>query len=86
LTQRRRLAVDGLSHAGQTPFFAAPISQGATLQLPGFIDLMENVARAWHERRGEVLTQSKAVREALASQQPVRTARPRWTRRRWLPR
>ncbi|HWR77058.1 MAG TPA: thioredoxin domain-containing protein, partial [Thiobacillus sp.] len=56
----------------QTPFFAGTyFPKRPRYQLPGIIDLMENVARAWHERRGEVLTQSKAVRDALARQQPV---------------
>ncbi|MFZ0105640.1 MAG: thioredoxin domain-containing protein [Thiobacillus sp.] len=56
----------------QTPFFAGTyFPKTPRYQLPGFIDLMENVARAWHERRGEVLAQNQAVREALAQQQPV---------------
>jgi len=55
----------------QTPFFAGTyFPKTPRYQLPGFIDLMENVARAWHERRGEVLAQNEAVRDALARQQP----------------
>ena len=55
----------------QTPFFAGTyFPKTPRYQLPGFIDLMENIARAWHERRGEILTQNKAVRAALAQQQP----------------
>ncbi|MHB1093401.1 thioredoxin domain-containing protein [Thiobacillus sp.] len=55
----------------QTPFFAGTyFPRTPRYQLPGFIDLMENVARAWHERRGEILTQNEAVRAALAQQQP----------------
>lgn len=55
----------------QTPFFAGTyFPKTSRYQLPGFIDLMENVARAWHERRGEVLAQNAAVRDALAQQQP----------------
>ncbi len=55
----------------QTPFFAGTyFPKTPRYQLPGFIDLMENVARAWHERRGEVLAQNEAVRAALAQQQP----------------
>ena len=56
----------------QTPFFAGTyFPKTPRYQLPGFIDLMENVARAWHERRGEVLAQNEAVRDALARQQPA---------------
>ena len=56
----------------QTPFFAGTyFPKTPRYQLPGFIDLMENVARAWHERRGEVLAQNAAVRDALARQQPA---------------
>ena len=55
----------------QTPFFAGTyFPKTPRYQLLGFIDLMENVARAWHERRGEVLAQNEAVRAALAQQQP----------------
>jgi uncharacterized protein YyaL (SSP411 family) len=55
----------------QTPFFAGTyFPKTPRYQLPGFIDLMENVARTWHERRGEVLAQNEAVRAALAQQQP----------------
>ena len=56
----------------QTPFFAGTyFPKTQRYNLPGFIDLMENVARAWHERRGEVLAQNEAVRAALAQQQPA---------------
>jgi uncharacterized protein YyaL (SSP411 family) len=56
----------------QTPFFAGTyFPKTPRYQLPGFIGLMENIARAWHERRGEVLAQNAAVREALAHQQPA---------------
>ena len=55
----------------QTPFFAGTyFPKTPRYQLPGFIDLMENIARAWHERRGEVLAQNEAVRSALAQNQP----------------
>ncbi|HBU28896.1 MAG TPA: thioredoxin domain-containing protein [Thiobacillus sp.] len=55
----------------QTPFFAGTyFPKTPRYQLPGFIDLMENVARVWHERRGEVLAQNESVRGALAQQQP----------------
>ncbi len=61
----------------QTPFFAGTyFPKTSRYQLPGFIDLMENVARAWHQRRGEVLAQNQAVREALAQQQPAAEGRP----------
>ncbi|MEW6413822.1 MAG: thioredoxin domain-containing protein [Pseudomonadota bacterium] len=56
----------------QTPFFAGTyFPKTPRYNLPGFIDLMQNVARAWHERRGEVLAQNAALRDALAAQQPV---------------
>jgi hypothetical protein len=56
----------------QTPFFAGTyFPKTPRYQLPGFIDLMENIGRAWHERRGEVLAQNEAVRAALAQQQPA---------------
>ncbi len=56
----------------QTPFFAGTyFPKTPRYQLPGFIDLMQNIARAWHERRGEVLSQTTAVRDALARQQPA---------------
>ena len=55
----------------QTPFYAGTyFPKTARYQLPGFIDLMENIARAWHERRGDVLAQTEAVRNALAQQHP----------------
>jgi uncharacterized protein YyaL (SSP411 family) len=61
----------------QTPFFAGTyFPKTPRYQLPGFMDLMENIARAWHERRGEVLTQNEAVRSALARQQPAVDAEP----------
>jgi len=56
----------------QTPFYAGTyFPKTPRYQLPGFIDLMENIARAWHERRGDVLAQNEAVRDALARQQPA---------------
>ncbi|MGK2951321.1 MAG: thioredoxin domain-containing protein, partial [Thiobacillus sp.] len=56
----------------QTPFFAGTyFPKTPRYQLPGFIDLMENIARAWHERRGEILAQNSAVRDALAQLQPA---------------
>ena len=61
----------------QTPFFAGTyFPKTARYQLPGFIDLMENIARAWHERRGEVLAQNEAVRDALARQHPAPGRQP----------
>ncbi len=64
----------------QTPFFAGTyFPKTQRYQLPGFIDLMQNVARAWHERRGEVLAQNAAVRDALAQQQPAPGGRPTLT-------
>jgi len=56
----------------QVPFFAGTyFPKKPKHQLPAFPDLMENLARAWHERRGEVLAQNEAVREALTRQQPT---------------
>ena len=56
----------------QTPFFAGTyFPKTQRYNLPGFIDLMQNVARAWRERRDEVLAQNEAVRDALARQQPA---------------
>jgi uncharacterized protein YyaL (SSP411 family) len=56
----------------QTPFYAGTyFPKTPRHQLPGFIGLMENIARAWHERRGEVVAQKKAVHAALAQQQPL---------------
>ncbi len=56
----------------QTPFFAGTyFPKTPRYNLPGFIDLMQNVADAWHARRGEVLAQNAALREALAEQQPA---------------
>ena len=50
----------------QTPFYAGTyFPKTPRHQLPGFIGLMENVARAWHERRGEVVAQKEAVQAAL---------------------
>ncbi len=64
----------------QTPFFAGTyFPKTPRYQLPGFIDLMENVARAWHERRGEVLAQNMAVRDLLARQQPAPDGPPELT-------
>ncbi len=61
----------------QTPFFAGTyFPKTPRYQLPGFIGLMENVARAWHERRGEVLAQNQAVRDMLARQQPTPGQQP----------
>ncbi|MEQ1591325.1 MAG: thioredoxin domain-containing protein [Thiobacillaceae bacterium] len=55
----------------QTPFYAGTyFPKTPRHQLPGFIGLMENIARAWHERRSEVMAQKEAVREALLRQQP----------------
>jgi hypothetical protein len=55
----------------QTPFFAGTyFPKTARYNLPGFAGLMENIARAWYERRDEVLAQNAAVREALTQQPP----------------
>ncbi|MHB1352602.1 MAG: thioredoxin domain-containing protein [Thiobacillus sp.] len=59
----------------QTPFFAGTyFPKTPRYQLPGFPELMENVARAWHGHRGEVLAQNDAVRAALAQSQPAASA------------
>ena len=55
----------------QTPFYAGTyFPKTPRHQLPGFIGLMENISRAWHERRGEVVAQKEAVLAALSQQQP----------------
>ncbi len=55
----------------QTPFYAGTyFPKTPRYQLPGFISLMEDIARAWHERRGEVVAQNAAVCDALARQHP----------------
>ncbi len=56
----------------QTPFFVGTyFPKTPRYRLPGFVELMENVAHAWRERREEVLAQNVAVREALAREQPT---------------
>ncbi len=56
----------------QTPFFAGTyFPKTPRYRLPGFVELMENVAQAWHGRRDEVLAQNAAVREALVRAQPA---------------
>ena len=61
----------------QTPFFAGTyFPKKPRHQLPAFPDLMENLARAWQERRADVLSQNEAVRDALARQQPAPEAGP----------
>ncbi|NDP49267.1 MAG: thioredoxin domain-containing protein [Sulfuriferula multivorans] len=62
----------------QVPYFAGTyFPKKPRHQLPAFPDLMENLARAWNERRGEVLAQNEAVREALTRQQPTPGAQPK---------
>ena len=64
----------------QTPFYAGTyFPKTPRHQLPGFIGLMENIARAWHERRGEVIAQKDAVHAALAQQQPQGDASTRFS-------
>jgi uncharacterized protein YyaL (SSP411 family) len=61
----------------QTPFLAGTyFPKTPRYQLPGFIDLMQNVARAWNERRGDVLAQNEAVRDVLSRQHPAPSAQP----------
>ncbi len=56
----------------QTPFFAGTyFPKTPRYRLPGFVDLMENVAQAWHARRDEVLAQNETVRAALDRQSPA---------------
>ena len=51
----------------QTPFFAGTyFPKTPRYRLPGFIELMENVASAWRTRRADVLAQNAAVRAALS--------------------
>ncbi|MCA1978881.1 MAG: thioredoxin domain-containing protein [Thiobacillus sp.] len=57
----------------QTPFFAGTyFPKTPRYRLPGFIELMENIAAAWHDRRDEVLAQNEAVRAALARSEALR--------------
>ena len=64
----------------QTPFYAGTyFPKTPRHQLPSFTGLMENIARAWHERRGEVVAQKEAVREALMQQQPQGDAATRFS-------
>ncbi len=59
----------------QTPFFAGTFfPKTPRYSLPGFIQLMESVARAWRERRGEIEAQGEAVRQALAQSEPAGAA------------
>ena len=60
----------------QTPFFAGTYFPRTQRHgLPAFPDLMENIARAWRERREDVLAQNEAMRDALMHQQPEPDAR-----------
>ena len=64
----------------QTPFYAGTyFPKTPRHQLPGFIGLLENISRAWHERRGEVVAQKEAVLAALAQQQPLGEASTRFS-------
>jgi len=56
----------------QTPFYAGTyFPKTPRHQLPGFVGLMENIARVWRERRGEVIAQKEAVQVALHRQQAL---------------
>ena len=55
----------------QTPFFAGTyFPKTARAGMPGFIDLMPQVAAAYHEKRGEIEQQNEALRAALAQTLP----------------
>ena len=51
----------------QTPFFGGTyFPKTARHGMPGFIDLMPQVAAAYHDKRGEIEQQNEALRAALA--------------------
>lgn len=71
----------------QVPFFAGTYFPTATRYgLPGFVGLLENLARAWRQRRADIEAQNAALLDALAADEahavpavdldagPVRTA------------
>jgi len=51
----------------QVPFFAGTyFPKTARFGLPGFVDLLEHIARAWRQRRAEIEAQNAALLDALA--------------------
>jgi len=63
------LAPDGTPFFGGTYFPKEP-----RYGLPGFADLCERVAEAFHNRRGDIETQNGELRRALASTVPAKAA------------
>lgn len=60
------LAPDGV------PFFSGTyFPREARFGLPGFVDLLERVAKAWHTQRAQIVEQSGAVVDALARMSEV---------------
>jgi uncharacterized protein len=56
----------------QKPFFAGTyFPKESRYNLPGFVHLMEQVARAYHERRHEIESQNQYLLSAMAAQEPV---------------
>ena len=56
----------------QTPFFGGTyFPPEARFGLPGFVDLLENVAHAYHQRRQEISAQNVSLLQALADQVPA---------------
>ena len=50
-----------------TPFFAGTyFPKSPRYNLPGFVDLLERVAQAYSQKRGDIEQQNQALREALA--------------------
>jgi uncharacterized protein YyaL (SSP411 family) len=62
----------------QKPFFGGTyFPKTPRYGMPGFVDLIENVARAYRERRSEIKEQSASLLEVLEKTQPVRAAQER---------
>jgi uncharacterized protein YyaL (SSP411 family) len=56
----------------QTPFFGGTyFPREPRFGLPGIVQLLESVAHAWHERRGEIEAQNGEVLRALADLTPA---------------
>ena len=54
----------------QIPFFAGTYFPKATRYgLPGFVGLLENLARAWRQRRADIEAQNAALLDALAAEE-----------------
>lgn len=66
----------------QTPFYGGTyFPREARFGLPGITELLEGVARAWRERRGEIEGQNAEVLRFLASQNPEPDVSAEWSKR-----